>query len=67
MIVKTREDVIGTKGEAGGDKTHSLRILLKKDGMGANLVDGLLELGFDMACWQKNHLEAYYCIRCCPP
>ena len=62
MIVKTRADVIGTKGEARGDKWRSLRILLEDDGMGVTLVDGLLEPGFDMVLWQKNHLEACYCI-----
>ena len=62
MIVKTREDVIGTKGEARGDKWRSLRLLLEEDGMGVTLVDGLLEPGFDMILWQKNHLEACYCI-----
>ncbi len=62
MIVKTGEDVIGTKGEARGDKWHSLRLLLEEDGMGVSLVDGLLEPGFDMVLWQKNHLEACYCI-----
>ncbi len=62
MIVKTREDVIGTKGEAGGDRWHSLRLLHKEDGMGVSLADGLLEPGFDMVLWQKNHLEACYCI-----
>ena len=62
MIVKTGEDVIGTKGEARGDKWHSLRLLHKEDGMGVTLVDGLLEPGFDMVLWQKNHLEACYCI-----
>ncbi len=48
MIVKTREDVFGTKGEAHGDQWRSLRLLL--------------EPGFDMILWQKNHLEACYCI-----
>ncbi len=62
MIVKTRADVIGTKGEARGDKWHALRLLHKEDGMGVSLADGLLEPGFDMVLWQKNHLEACYCI-----
>ncbi len=31
--------------------------------MGVTLVDGLLEPGFDMVLWQKNHLEACYCIK----
>ena len=62
MIVKTRAEVIGTKGEARGDKWRSLRLLFETDGMGVSLVDGLLEPGFDMVLWQKNHLEACYCI-----
>ena len=62
MIVKTKEAVIGTKGEARGDKWHSLRLLHQADGMGVTVTDSLLEPGFDMVLWQKNHLEACYCI-----
>ena len=62
MIIKTEADVIGTKGEACGDKWHSLRLLHKEHGMGVTLVDCVLEPGFDMVLWQKNHLEACYCI-----
>ncbi len=62
MIVKTGADVAGTKGEARGDKWRSLRFLHEEDGMGVTLVDGLLEPDFDMVLWQKNHLEACYCI-----
>jgi L-ectoine synthase len=62
MIVRNREDVLGTKGEAHGDKWRSLRFLHEEDGMGVTLVDGVLEPGFDMVLWQKNHLEACYCI-----
>lgn len=62
MIVKTRADVIGTKGEARGDKWHSLRLLHQEDGMGVTLTDTILEEGFDMVLWQKNHLETIYCL-----
>ncbi len=62
MIVKTREDVIGTKGEASGDRWYSLRLLHKEDGMGVTLTDSILEPGFEMALWQKNHFEACYCL-----
>ena len=62
MIVKTGVDVIGTKGEARGDKWRSLRFLHEEDGMGVTLVDAALDPGFDMVLWQKNHLEACYCI-----
>ncbi len=62
MIVKTRADVIGTKGEAHGDKWHSLRLLHQEDGMGVTLTDTILEEGFEMVLWHKNHLEAIYCL-----
>ena len=62
MIVKRLEDVVGTKGEAHGDKWHSLRLLHKEDGMGVTLTDSILEEGFEMVLWQKNHLEACYCL-----
>ena len=62
MIVKTLEDVFGTKGEAHGEKWHSLRLLHAKDGMGVTLTDSILEAGFEMTLWQKNHLESCYCL-----
>ncbi len=62
MIVKTTADVIGTKGEARGDKWYSLRLLHREDGMGVTLTDTILEEGFEMVLWQKNHLEAIYCL-----
>jgi L-ectoine synthase len=62
MIVKTLEDVFGTKGDAHGDKWHSLRLLHTEDGMGVTLTDSILEAGFEMVLWQKNHLEACYCL-----
>ncbi len=62
MIVKRLEEVVGTKGDAHGDKWHSLRLLHKIDGMGVTLTDTILEEGFDMVLWQKNHLEACYCL-----
>lgn len=62
MIVKTLEDVAGTSGDAHGDKWHSMRLLHKADGMGVTLTDSILEAGFEMDLWQKNHLEACYCL-----
>lgn len=62
MIVKTVEDLSGTKGEAHGDKWHSMRLLHREDGMGVTLTDSVLEEGFTMTLWQKNHLEACYCL-----
>ncbi|MEZ7879583.1 MAG: ectoine synthase [Rhodospirillales bacterium] len=34
MIVKSKDDVIGTKGDASGNKWHSLRLLHAEDGVG---------------------------------
>ena len=62
MIIKTLGDVLGTKGDAHGDKWHSMRLLHKEDGMGVTLTDSILETGFEMVLWQKNHLEACYCL-----
>ena len=62
MITKTNDDVVGTKAEKQGDKWHSLRLLHKGDGLGVTLTDTILEPGFGMVLWQKNHLEACYCL-----
>ncbi len=62
MIVKTLENVLGTMGEAHGNKRHSMRLLHAEDGMGVTLTDSILEAGFDMTLWEKNHLEACYCL-----
>lgn len=62
MIVKRLEDVVGAKGDAHCDKWHSLRLLHEEDGMGVTLTDSILEEGFEMVLWQKNHLEACYCL-----
>ena len=62
MIIKRKEDVIGTKGDASGALWHSFRLLHEEDGMQVTLTDSILEVGFDMQLWQKNHLEACYCL-----
>lgn len=62
MIIKRIEDVIGTKGDAKGNRWRSLRLLHEEDGMGVTLTDSILEAGFEMILWQKHHLEACYCL-----
>ena len=54
--------MVGTKGDASGELWRSLRFLHEEDGMHFTLTDTILEPGFDMNLWQKNHLEACYCI-----
>ncbi len=62
MIIKRKEDIVGTKGDASGERWHSIRLLHEEDGMQVTLTDSILEAGFEMQLWQKNHLEACYCI-----
>lgn len=62
MIIRRKEDVVGTKGEASGERWYSLRLLHAEDGMQVTLTDSILEAGFKMNLWQKNHLEACYSI-----
>ena len=62
MIIRKKEDVVGTKGDASGERWHSFRLLHQEDGMHVTLTDSILEAGFEMQLWQKNHLEACYCI-----
>jgi len=62
VIVKRKEEIVGTKGDASGELWRSLRLLHEEDGMRVTLTDTILEPGFKMDLWQKNHLEACYCI-----
>ncbi len=61
MIIRNKEDIFGTKGDASGERWHSIRLLHEEDGMHVTLTDSILEAGFEMQLWQKNHLEACYC------
>lgn len=62
MIIKRKADIVGTKGDASGERWRSLRLLHAEDGMQVTLTDSILEAGFEMQLWQKNHLEACYCL-----
>jgi L-ectoine synthase len=62
MIVRTRGDITGTKGEVRTENWSSCRFLHKQDGMGLTLTDAILEPGLDEVFWYKNHLETVYCL-----
>ncbi len=62
MIVRTREDVKGTKGDRRTEQWSTLRFLHQEDGMGFTFTDTTIEPGADMVMCYKNHLEACYCI-----
>lgn len=62
MIVRTKEDLKGTKGEIGTENWSSCRLLHEEDGMGVTITDAILEAGMNQVFWYKNHLEAVYCL-----
>ena len=62
MIVKTTDDLRGTKGEVKAESWSSYRLLHQEDGMGVSLTDATLEAGLDRVWWYKNHLETVYCL-----
>ncbi|GAA0614145.1 ectoine synthase [Virgibacillus siamensis] len=62
MIVKSLEDIEGTKDETSGENWTSRRFLLNKDGVGFSMNDTIIKAGTDNYFWYKNHIEAVYCI-----
>ncbi|HEY8225785.1 MAG TPA: ectoine synthase [Pyrinomonadaceae bacterium] len=62
MIVRTKDDLKGTKGEIRIKGWSTFRFLHTDDGMGVTLTDAILEAGLDQVFWYKNHLESVYCI-----
>ena len=62
MIVRTLQDVKGSKGDVDTEQWASLRFLHEKDGMGFTMTDTTLKAGMDQILWYKNHLEACYCV-----
>lgn len=62
MIVVTKEDLKGTKGEMRTRNWSSYRFLHKEDCMGVTLTDAILEPNLDQVFWYKHHLESVYCI-----
>ena len=62
MIVKTKDDLKGTKGQVGTEYWTSCRLLHVEDGMGVTITDAVLEAGLNQIFWYKYHLEAVYCL-----
>ncbi len=60
MIVKTREDIEGGKGDTslGGGDARTLRYLLRDDGVGITVSDIRVKAGGDAILHYKNHMEA---------
>lgn len=62
MIVRTVDDVMGTKGDIRTERFSSRRFLHREDGMGFTFTDTTIHAGSELVLWYKNHLEACYCI-----
>jgi L-ectoine synthase len=62
MIVRTRDELKGTKGDVRAEGWSSSRFLHREDGMGVTITDAILEEGLDRIFWYKNHLETVFCI-----
>ncbi|HEX9759127.1 MAG TPA: ectoine synthase [Nitrospiria bacterium] len=62
MIIRTLNEIEGTKREVTASTFTSRRFLLKKDNTGFSFHDTILYAGTETAIWYKHHLEAVYCI-----
>lgn len=62
MIVRSLDDVRGTKADVRGDRWSSARLLLNTDGLGFTVTETVLEPGMDEVLWYKHHLEACLCV-----
>jgi L-ectoine synthase len=60
MIVKTRADVEGGKGDTtlSGGNSRTLRYLLREDGVGITVSDIVVGPGGNKILHYKNHMEA---------
>ncbi len=62
MIVRTKDEILGTDRDVDTPNWASRRLLLRKDGMGFSMHDTLIRAGTETFIWYKNHLEAVYCV-----
>ena len=62
MLVRTLEDVTGTRGEEHGCKWHNMRLLHPEDGAGLVFADCILEEGYETAEGPQHHTQVCYCL-----
>jgi len=62
MIIRTLDDLRGTKGDKDTPNWASKRFLHTEDRMGFTMTDTWIKAGADLVIEYKNHLEACYCI-----
>lgn len=63
MIVRSISEIEHTERDVNFAEGKSLRILLKKDGLGFSVHKTLIPAGNKGHWHYKNHLEACYCIQ----
>ncbi len=62
MIVRSLDELIGTKRDVRGKVFASRRFLLAEDGVGFTLTETTIEAGAEQVMWYKHHIEANYVI-----
>ncbi len=64
MIIRTLNEIKETEREVFAENNNwvSMRLLLKKDGMGFSLSETIIFANTETEICYKNHLEAVYCI-----
>ena len=62
MIVRSLDDITGTRFDVSGPGWISRRILVARDGLGYSLHDTVIKAGAELTLKYKHHFEACYCI-----
>ncbi|APO69845.1 L-ectoine synthase 2 (plasmid) [Rhizobium gallicum] len=62
MIVRSLEDIEGTKRDVAWGNGRSRRLLIKADGVPYSLTDTIVEAGTTSFLQYRNHVETCYCI-----
>ena len=62
MIIRSLNDIEGSKRDVFWGNGQSRRFLIEEDGMGYSLTDTVIEAGSESLLEYKNHFEACYCI-----
>lgn len=62
MIIRTLDELAGTKRDVDWGNGRSRRFLIESDKMDFTLTDTIVEAGSRSLLEYKNHLEACYCI-----
>ncbi|UJF32349.1 ectoine synthase [Paenibacillus hexagrammi] len=61
MIVRNLRDIAGTEHDVDTENWSSVRLLVKKDGVGFSLHETIIKPETESTFWYKNHVEAVYC------